>query len=289
MEEEEDVVSAWEVWDVVQRQARDGHMYTTLRHARMGMAVELWHESMGGFYLYTPSSEEDGGFAASVYCCFSNGIAVLEDSLCGPELLLELCRHGSRWQDGAWVRDEEYEISEGGISVTNSSRERTWIIQRNGAANILRGDAARNCVVVSHVSAPTQIVLTHKGVVFVGSDAMLIPHPPDGRLRNARRGASDPVMLSLHETVKGVKWEYEWERGKESSKRWDWFGGGKGWLEPPIGDSWIPRVLNRSSVISTFEQGNQEHQEIWVGRERGPDEDSRGVGDFRRRDRKSVV
>lgn len=96
MEEEEDVVSAWEVWDVVQRQARDGHMYTTLRHARMGMAVELWHESMGGFYLYTPSSEEDGGFAASVYCCFSNGIAVR----CGSRpsrALFFFCSGGARF------------------------------------------------------------------------------------------------------------------------------------------------------------------------------------------------
>jgi hypothetical protein len=76
------------LWDVLEGLADDGQRYTTLRHATLGLAIELWHDSMGAFHLYLPSDQRNA--ASAVMCCFSSGIVMQEDTVCAPELLLEL-------------------------------------------------------------------------------------------------------------------------------------------------------------------------------------------------------
>ena len=79
------------LWDMIQGRADDGETYTTLRHATLGMAVELWHDSMGAFHMYLPGNAAENGDGV-VLCCFSSGIIVVEDAVCAPDLLFELCK-----------------------------------------------------------------------------------------------------------------------------------------------------------------------------------------------------
>jgi hypothetical protein len=169
-----------EVWDVLEGQADDGQRYTILRHATLGLAVELWHDSMGAFHLYLPSNRPNA--ASAVMCCFSSGIVVQEDTVCAPELLFELCRNSSCFETDAqggdsrcWTRDPNLCLEDEGRQIWDGNGDRSWEIRPDGASQLSNGAEATNTIVISHALTQSELVLFYSGLIFVGGEPLLLP------------------------------------------------------------------------------------------------------------------
>jgi len=168
------------LWDVLEGLADDGQRYTTLRHATLGLAIELWHDSMGAFHLYLPSDQRNA--ASAVMCCFSSGIVMQEDTVCAPELLLELCQNCSCFEthdDGGaapeWTRDPNLCLGSEGLQIWDSNGDRSWEIRPDGASSLSNGAEAANTIVISHALTQSEIVLFYAGLIFVGGEPLLLP------------------------------------------------------------------------------------------------------------------
>ena len=159
------------LWDCICEETDNGK-YTTLRHAELGIAVELWHESMGAFHLYVPATgTEQKNAAGAVFCCFSSGILVMEDAVCAPELLLKLCKRSFSFAaPGQGTLPPGNVKMEGPIS--NSKEERTWNIAVDGVSR-LTGHESSNTIVISHALTRSEIVLFYGGLIFAADETLL--------------------------------------------------------------------------------------------------------------------
>ena len=221
------------VWDVLEGLADDGQRYTTLRHATLGLAVELWHDSMGAFHLYLPSDRPKA--ESAVMCCFSSGIVVQEDTLCAPELLLELCQHCSCFEThnnggGApkWTRDPNLCLGSEGLQIWDSNGDRSWEVKPDGASRLSNGAEAANTIVISHALTQSEIVLFYAGLIFVGGEPLLLPcsgtfNGSANVLHDANveellhelelsgtQAPSDPVQLQGRSQPAGIAVSYSW-------------------------------------------------------------------------------
>lgn len=196
------------LWDVLSAVSADGHTYTTLRHIQHGTAVELWHESKGHFHAFA-LEETTLGKVGAVYCCFSSGMVVPEDSLCAPEALLDLVENGSApppdllvgGEDGP--RDEDFVIPPGGLRAKSRSGEVTWDITPRGRCTVL-GGRAEGCIVIRHATAATEIILTQHGFLFAPSakTSLLLPRAAlqEQPLFPSRGGPADPCRLAENDS-----------------------------------------------------------------------------------------
>jgi len=169
------------LWDCIQARTDDGE-YTTLRHATLGIAVELWHDSMGAFHLYIPATGTGRtSVPGAVFCCFSSGIVVPEDAVNAPELLLTLCERSSSFDaagpgaQSRWVRDAELCLPVHDIEISNGSGDRSWSIAVDGASRLVDGRQAHNALVITHALTNSEIVLFYGGLIFSVDEPLLLP------------------------------------------------------------------------------------------------------------------
>jgi hypothetical protein len=224
-----------ELWDVIQGRADDEQQYTTLRHATLGLAVELWHDSMGAFHLYLPHTVENAAKApGAVLCCFSSGIVVMEDSVCAPELLLELCANTSFLDDTSglsfWSRDPNFCLPRSGLQICDSSGDRSWEICPEGSSRLIEGREATNAIVISHALTNSEIVLFNGGLIFLGGEPFLLSSvsttvPSElglgdtsadvnmqlqAYMLRGKHAPSDPVHLRGTAMAEGFSWNSSW-------------------------------------------------------------------------------
>jgi len=135
---------------------------------------------------------------------------VPEQSLCAPELLLDLVSNGSEPppDDEGGVpppRDPDFVVPTGGLRVKNSRGEVAWTITPNGECTLL-GTHAEGSLVIWHAQAATEIVLTEQGVVFspAASTSLLLPSASLQEKRNvpSRVGPADPCRLEAADSSK---------------------------------------------------------------------------------------
>ena len=188
------------LWEFTQGH-NENEAYTTLRHATLGIAVELWHDSMGSFHVYLPSDQHS--IASATICCFSSGIVVAEDAVCAPKLLLRLAQAHASDVDAAknatLVKkpDSNLLIPNDGLHILDSSGAPSWRIILDGASRLLGGQAASNVLVVSHAATHSEIVLFYGGLLFLGGEPSLLPSMdvPDLFRGQSTAGTADMAML----------------------------------------------------------------------------------------------
>jgi hypothetical protein len=188
------------LWEYIQSPVGP-ERYTTIRHASFGLAIELWHDSMGSFHLYMPASDSKVGGA--VLCCFSSGMVVTDDAVCAPELLLAICRQ-SAVRDGAAedlprrsMHPPVLYVPRKGLQIFDSKGAKTWCISPGGSSRLVSGHVSDTTMVISHEMTCSEIVLFYDGLIFAGDEPSLLPTIP----RNPSSGvdANDLSMfLSEH-------------------------------------------------------------------------------------------
>lgn len=156
------------LWDCICEETDNGE-YTTLRHATLGIAVELWHDSIGAFHLYVPATGmEARNTAGAVFCCFSSGIMVMEDAVCAPELLLKLCERSRTFANAEYGT-----LHPSNLEIYNSNNDRSWSIASDGVSRLLSGRKATNTIVISHALTRSEIILFYGGLIFAADEALL--------------------------------------------------------------------------------------------------------------------